>query len=93
MKLWMMPVPCHRGLTTMLASLTGSKEGSKGLMELRLRPISNWVPDNTSLHSISRGGGVALYVKSEFLPRCFSLDFNTIYMVVNYFVGQDQIVS
>ncbi len=24
-----------------------------------------------------RGGGVALYVKSEVLPRCFSLDFNT----------------
>ncbi len=24
-----------------------------------------------------RGGGVALYNKSELLPRCFSLDFNT----------------
>ncbi len=27
-------------------------------------------------HSGRRGGGVALYVKSELLPRCFSLDFN-----------------
>ncbi len=29
-------------------------------------------------HSGGRGGGVAVYVKSEFLPRCFSLDFNTV---------------